>query len=194
MSETERAVHTLATFVDRARQAQAQALDFPESAIDAVLDDAESFSESAARRVLTLLTEAADYARLSGFRTPGSENPDLEGMRLQLRIVELLENVRVAPDVAVPWLTKILERHVVEREGVREGEGEGSPRAAGKSTELTDAEDQLVVAALQSISRYRAAAAPALGVIDAAREHRDREARVLAGDVGDAIRYWSEAS
>lgn len=188
MAQTERAVHKLATFVDKAREAQAQDLDFPEGAIDEIVDNADTYSESAARRVITLLTEAADYARLSGFKTPDSNDSGLEGLRLQLRIVELLETVRAAPEVAVPWLTKILERHVVVPEEVEKVD-EKKPADL-----VAAAEDRLVVATLQSISRYRAAAAPALDIIDTAREHREREARVLAGDVGDAIRYWSSAS
>lgn len=188
MSQTERAVYSLATFVERAREAQAQELDFPEGVIDALINDAEAFSETTARRVIILLTEAADYARLSGFKTPGSDDPEMEALRLQQRIVELLEDLRVAPEVAVPWLTKILERNVVARE---EGDDQDESKVPDP---LVAAEDRLVVATLQSISRYRAAAAPALEIIDAAREHREREARVLAGDVGDAIRYWADAS
>ncbi len=186
MSQTERAVHALATFVDQAREAQAQKLHFPEEAIDAIATFGDTFSESAARRVITLLTEAADFARLSGFRTPNAESPESEALRIQTRIVELLGEVRVAPDAAVPWITRILERYVEVPEEDAEESTKADPRR--------DAEDRLVVAALNSIARYRAAAAPALEVVDIAREHREREARVLAKDVGDAIRYWADAS
>jgi hypothetical protein len=187
MSQTERAVHALATFVERARDAQAQSLDFPEEAIDAIAMFGDTFSEAAARRVITLLTEAADYARLSGFHTPDSDDSDAEALRIQLRIVELLGDVRVAPDAAVPWITKVLERHVV----VPDDEADDEQRIINPQE---DAEDRLVIAALNAIARYRAAAAPALDIVDTAREHREREARVLARDVGDAIRYWAEAS
>lgn len=186
MSQTERAVHSLATFVEKAREARAKNLDFPEDAIDAIAEETESFSESAARRVLELLTEAADYAHLAGFQTPDSDDGESEGLRIQHRIVGLLEEVRVAPDVAVPWLTRVLERYI-------DIPDEDEEPSAVPPTDVEDAEDRLVVAALQAISRYRAAAAPALDVIDSARQHREREARVLAGDVGDAIRYWADA-
>jgi hypothetical protein len=187
MSQTERAVYALATFVEQARDAKAQSLDFPEEVIDAIATFGDTFSETTAKRVIALLVEAADYARLSGFNTPGSNSADAESLRIQTRIVELLGDVRVAPDAAVPWITKVLERNVVVRdEAIDEDDRKPNLRE--------DAEDRLVVAALNSIARYRAAAAPALDVVDSAREHREREARVLAGDVGDAIRYWAEAS